>query len=152
MALSRSPTVSLPVDVYVVVLVPSLTVTWPFARIPSVRRDVPAFNGTVPVPVAGRGAVAAEDDELEVADELELPNDDEEEVPEVLCDDVVLPPLIEASALCTADVSWELTRLSAVWLAMLAKPAESVVEAPNMLLMTALFCAWAWLALAALAQ
>jgi hypothetical protein len=32
---------------------------------------------------------------------------------------------------------------------MLAKPADSVVEAPNILLMTALFCAWAWLAWAA---
>ena len=37
-------------------------------------------------------------------------------------------------------------------MAMLAKPVDSVVEALNMLLMTALLCAWAWLALAARAQ
>jgi hypothetical protein len=134
-------------------LVPSLTVITLFAKIPRVRRVVPAFNGTVPVPVAGRGAVASEVDEPDVPEELELPDDDEEAL-ELLCDDVVLlePPLMESSALCTADVSWELTRLSAAWLAMLARPADSVVEAPNILLMTALVCAWAWLALAARAQ
>jgi hypothetical protein len=35
---------------------------------------------------------------------------------------------------------------------MLASPEESVVEALNMLLMTALLSDWAWLALAARAQ
>ena len=97
-------------------LVPSLTVIAPFAKIPRVRRDVPAFNGTVPVPVAGKGAVAAEveDDEPDAPEELELPDDDEE-VLELLDDDVVLlePPLMELSALCTADVSCVLTRLRA---------------------------------------
>ncbi len=70
MALIRSPTVSVPVDVYVVVLVPSLTVIVPVAGIPSVSSDVPVVSGTVPVPVAGVsgkvGALALEEDELEV--------------------------------------------------------------------------------------
>jgi hypothetical protein len=35
---------------------------------------------------------------------------------------------------------------------MLASPEDSVVEASNMLLMTALFSVWSWLALAARAQ
>jgi hypothetical protein len=87
-------------------LVPSLIVIVPFAKIPRVRREVLVFNGTVPVPIAGAGAEAAEEDEPDVADELELPDDDEE-VLELLCDEVVLlePPLMESSALCTADVS-----------------------------------------------
>ena len=34
-----------------------------------------------------------------------------------------------------------LTRLSAAWLAMLAKPADKVVEAPNILLMSVSDCA-----------
>ena len=85
----------------------------PFAKTPKVRRDVPAFNGTFPVPVAGAPAEAAEDDELDGPDELELPDDDEER-PEL--DELVPlePPLMELSALCTAEVSWELTRLSTV--------------------------------------
>jgi hypothetical protein len=98
----------------VVVLVPSPTVIVPVARIPKVTRDVLALNSTLPVPVAGVGAEVDEDDEPDVADELELPDDDDE--PELVWDELVLlePPLIESSALCTADVSWELTRLSAV--------------------------------------
>gem|GEM_PF-4233796 len=40
------------------------------------------------------------------------------------------------SALCTAAVRAVLTRLKAVWLAMLARPVASVVDAPNMSSMT----------------
>lgn len=105
-------------------MVPSLTVIVPVGTIPKVRRDVPAVNGTVPVPLAGVGAEAGADDEPDVADELELPDaeaddevDDELELElELVEDELVLlePPLMLASALCTADVSWVLTRSSAV--------------------------------------
>jgi hypothetical protein len=101
----------------VVVLVPSLTVIVPVGTIPKVRRDVPAVNGTVPVPVAGVGVEAGADAEPDVADELELPDDEEDdEVDDELELEPVLlePPLMLASALCTAEVSWVLTRSSAV--------------------------------------
>lgn len=147
MALSRSPTVSLPVDLYVVVLVPSLTVNVPLAMIPSVASEVLAVSGAVPVPTAGAAAVALE---LDVPEELEL-GDDEEEDGDVLEDDELLdepaplvpldPPSMDARALCTAAVSWLLTRLRALSLAMLDKPLDNVVDAPNIKLMTALF--WA---------
>jgi len=82
-------------------LVPSLTVIAPPARIPSVSKDVPAFSGAVPVPIAGAPVVE---------DELELP--DEEDELKLLVDELVPvvlvllePPLMESSALCTADVS-----------------------------------------------
>ena len=115
-----------------------MTVIAPLARIPRVYRDVLAVSGTVPVPIAGAPVV---EDELELPDELALLDD--EDVLELLVDELVLldPPLMESSALCTADVSCELTRLSAVWLAILASPADRVVEAPNIELMTALVCA-----------
>jgi hypothetical protein len=134
----------------VVVLVPSLTVIVPVGTIPKVRRDVAAVNGTLPVPVAGVGAGGGVDAEPDVADEPELPDDEEDELElesEPVGDELVLlePPLMLASALCTADVSWVLTRLSAVSLAMLARPADKVVEAPNIVLMTE--SVWATLAL-----
>jgi hypothetical protein len=139
MVLSMSPTVSLPVDVYVVVFVPSPTVNVPFAMIPSVNSEVLAVSGTVPVPTAGAAKVAAE---LELEDEE---GDDDE-----LLDDEVLvllePPLMEVSAFCTAAVSWVFTRFKAVWLAKLAKPLDNVVEAPNIALMTESVCAADWLA------
>ena len=53
MPLIRSATVSVPVEAYVVVLVPSFTVTFPPAGIPRVIRAVLAESGTVPVPIAG---------------------------------------------------------------------------------------------------
>ncbi|MGA8653352.1 MAG: hypothetical protein WB677_22555 [Xanthobacteraceae bacterium] len=145
MALSRSPTVSLPVDVYVVVFVPSPTVIVPLAMIPSVNNEVFAVSGTVPVPTAGAATVA---EELVVPLEVE----DEEDEDDVLDDGDVLddedvspvllePPLMELSALCTAAESWVFTRLRAAWLARLAKPLDSVVDAPNMELMTESVCA-----------
>ncbi len=95
-------------------LVPSPTVIVPVARIPNVARVVPVLSGTLPVPVAGVGAEAG-DVEADAADELELA-DDEDDAPELVCDELVLlePPLMPASALCTADAICELTRLSAV--------------------------------------
>src|SRR5271157_2885839 len=110
MALRRSPTVSLPVEVYVVVFVPSPTVNVPFAMIPSVYSEVLAVSGTAPVPTAGAAAVAEEllvplevedeEDEDDVVDEGDVP-DDEDVLPVLL-----EPPLMELSALCTAAVSW----------------------------------------------
>ena len=49
--------------------------------------------------------------------------------------------MMELSALCTAAVSWLFTRFRAAWLARLAKPLDSVVDAPNMELMTESVCA-----------
>ncbi len=110
--------------------------------------DVLVLSGTVPVPVAGAVSAA---DALELVDELELLDDDDELL---LVAEVVLldPPLSEFKASWTADESWELTRERAVWLAMLARPADNVVEAPNRLLMTALFSDCRWLLSAALFQ
>jgi hypothetical protein len=104
------------------------------------------LSGTLPVPVAGVVIVV---DELELVDEPELLEEDV-----LLLDELVLlePPLSEFKASCTAEVSWELTRLKAVWLAMLARPADKVVEAPNRLLMTALLNCCRWLLCAALFQ
>jgi hypothetical protein len=143
MALSRSPTVSLPVEVYVVVLVPSLTVIVPFAMMPSVNSEVLAVSGTVPVPIAGAARVGAA---LDVPDEFELGEEEEDDADEVLDDEVVSPvllepPLMDASALCTAAVSWVFTRFRAVWLARLAKPLDSVLDAPNIALMVESACA-----------
>jgi hypothetical protein len=86
-----------------VVLVPSPTVITPFANMPNVRSDVPGVSGALPVPVAG---AAAEADELDVADPLEPPDEDDE-LPELLWDVLVLlePPVTVSSALCTADAS-----------------------------------------------
>jgi len=95
--------VSLPVDLYVVVFVPSPTVNVPLAMIPSVNNEVLAVSGTVPVPTAGAATVAAG---LDVLEGLEL----EDVEGELLDDEVVLPvplepPLMDARALCTAAVS-----------------------------------------------
>jgi hypothetical protein len=127
-------------------LVPSLTVIVPLARIPSVKSDVLVLSGTVPVPLAG---VVIVGDELELVDEPVLLDEDV-----LLVEEPVLlePPLSEFNASCTAEVSWELVRLRAVWLAMLARPADKVVEAPNRLLMTVLLSCCCWLLCAALFQ
>jgi len=107
--------------------------------IPSVNNEVFAVSGTVPVPTAGAATVA---EELVVPLEVE----DEEDEGDVLDDEDVSPvllepPLMELSALCTAAESWVFTRLRAAWLARLAKPLDSVVDAPNMELMTESVCA-----------
>lgn len=114
-ALIRSPTVSWPVDLYVVVLVPSLTVNVSVATKPSVSSVVLAVSGAVPVAIAGAAAVAVA---LDVLDGLEA--EDEAEGDELLDDDELVlleplePPSIDASADCTAAVSWLFTRLSAL--------------------------------------
>jgi hypothetical protein len=88
----------------------------------------------VPVPLAG-AAGGAEALELEDALLEALDDDDVESV-------LLEPPVSAWSALCTAAVRALLTRFSAVWLAMLDRPLESVVDAPNRLLMTALLSDW----------
>ncbi len=102
---------------------------------------MPDVNGTVPVPVAGAATVTVGVEEADVEDDaVEALDDVVELVDEGL------------SALCTAAVSAVLTRSKAVWLAMLARPVASVVDAPNIWLMTAALCAWFWLPCCALAQ
>ncbi len=98
MALIKSPTVSVPVDAKVVVLVPSLTVIVPFSGIPSVMSDVVDESGTVPVPVAAAPAAGA----LAV------------EPPELACE--------AWTALCSAATNWAWTRVAASPAAILAKP------------------------------
>jgi hypothetical protein len=111
MAFIRSPTVSLPVEAYVVVLPPALTLIEAPAGMPSVASGVLVLNGAVPTAVAG------EADEPELVDEDEP--DDEDAV------DVEFPD----STFCIAAVNSELTRLSAVPLAMLAKPLARLTSA-----------------------
>jgi hypothetical protein len=108
-AINKSPTVSLPVDAYVVVLPPALIVTVPPALIPSVDNDVLVVSGAVPVPTAGE------------AEDPELGEDEDEEEPV----GVELPD----STLCIAAVNSEWTRFKAVSLAMLAKPLPKLVSA-----------------------
>jgi hypothetical protein len=68
--------VSWPFDLYIVVLVPSLTVNVSVATMPSVNSEVPAVSGTVPVAIAGAPVVPVELDGL---DELELDDGDEDD-------------------------------------------------------------------------
>ncbi len=140
MALIRSPTVSVPVEVYVVVRVPSLTVTVPFARIPRVNSEVLVVSGAVPVPVAGEPKGL----ELEEEEEPVEPLDVEEVKP------LELLELSEpgCSTFCMAAVNSVLTRFRAVWLAMLDKPLDSVVMALAMTLIRAALRAADWVALA----
>jgi hypothetical protein len=128
--------------------VPSLTVKVSVATTPSVSSDVPAVSGAVPVPIAGAPVVLVEPD---VPEEFELEDEEEDDADDEPLDDdeaVLLAPVvplelpwIDARADCTAAVSWLLTRLRAASLAMLAKPADSVVDAPNIALMVESVCA-----------
>ena len=125
---------------------PSLTEKLPRVKNPRPSSEVPDVNGTVPVPVAGAAKATAgvealdvEDDAVEVVEVVDALDDDE------LVDDGL-------SALCTAAVSAVLTRSRAVWLAMLAKPVASVVDAPNIWLMTAELSVCAWVRCWDLAQ
>ena len=85
-----------------------------------------------------------------------MSRDDDDELEDELLDDevpvVLEPPLMEVSAFCTAAVSWVLTRFRAVWFAILAKPLASVLDAPNILSMTAAVCDADWVADEALLQ
>jgi len=102
-----------------------VTLIVPPERIPRFASGVLVVSGTVPVPTAGEPVRLAELDEPEVEEPVddpleELDDDDDDELPDSLC-----------SAACTAAVSSELTRLSAMPLAMLALPlAWSTMAAP----------------------
>jgi hypothetical protein len=88
-------------------------------------------SGTVPVPVAGAlttGGVAL--------DAAELGEDETDEAVELVDDEAVEPVDAGFSAPCTAAESAVLTRSKAVWLAMLARPVDSVLVAPNIWSMT----------------
>lgn len=141
-ALIRSPTVSLPVEVYDVAVVPAVTVIVPPERIPRLDSGVLVVTGTVPVPVAGVGEVLDVPEEEEEAEELAVEPLDDEEL-ELLEED--------CSACCTSAEIWLLTRFNAVWLAMLARPFTSLVSAVPMVLISdasaldAWLCACAWL-------
>ena len=117
MALIRSAIVSVPVDVYLVMLVPSSTLNVPPGRNPRLDSEVLVVSGTVPVPVAGVGVAGAE---FDVGAAAALDDDVEVDV-EVLDE----PP----RALCTAADNSESTRFKAVLLAMLARPFPRFVSA-----------------------
>ena len=102
---------------------------------------MPDVSGTVPVPLAGAAKATAGVEALDVEDDaVEALDDVVELVDEGL------------SALCTAAVSAVLTRSKAVWLAMLARPVASVVDAPNIWVMTAELSACDWVPCCALDQ
>jgi hypothetical protein len=106
-ALMRSATVSLPVDVYFVMLVPSSTLKVPPGKIPKLESEVLVVTGTLPIPVAGVGEAGTEFDDVAVA---VFDDGEDDDVPEGF------------STACTAADSSELTRFKAVPLAILANP------------------------------
>ena len=108
MALIRSPTVSVPVDVYVVALTPALTVIVPPGRTPRLDSEVPVVNRAVLIAVAGE---PAELEALEGPEELELEDVDDPVAP-LDDDDVELPDGFNAC--CTSDEISLLTRFRAV--------------------------------------
>ena len=121
---------------------PSLTVKLPLVKKPRPNSGVPLVSGTVPVPVAGAattgaaalGAVELVEDEADEADEgVELADDDAVELADA-----------GFSAPCTAAESAVLTRSKAVWLAILASPVVSVLDAPNIWSMTVELSVCAW--------
>jgi hypothetical protein len=129
MALIRSATVSVPVDMYVVALAPALTVIAPFLRIPRLDSVVLVVTGAVPVPLAGEPEELDDPEAAEGLEELELEVVEADDPLDVLGDDDVEPPDVACSALCTAADSSELTRFKAVPLAMLARPFAKLVSA-----------------------
>jgi hypothetical protein len=85
----------------------------------------------VPVPIAAAlttGGLA-----LEAA---ALDEDEADEAVELVDDDAVEPEDAGFSAPCAAAESAALTRSKAVWLAILARPVVSVLDAPNIWSMT----------------
>jgi hypothetical protein len=130
MAFIISPTVSVPVEAYVVIPVPALMVIEPPAGIPSVSSEVLVLTDALLVPVAGElGAL----DEL--ADPAGLEMEDEDDPVEALDDGNAVSPK-DCRALCTAAESWELTRFKAVSLAMLARPFDKLLSAEAITLMS----------------
>jgi hypothetical protein len=124
--------------------VPSLTVKLPLVKKPRPNSDVPLVSGTVPVPVAAAATTGAA-----VLEAAEL---DDDEAVELVDEDAVGLADVGLSAPCTAAVSAVLTRSRAVWLAMLAKPVVSVLDAPNIWSMTVALSACAWVVCWDLAQ
>lgn len=145
-ALIRSPTVSVPVDLYVVAFSPALTVIVPPGRIPTLDSAVPVVNRAVPIAVAG---APDELEALEEPEELELV-DVEDPLDPLDDDDVELPEGF--STCCTSDEISLLTRFKAVWLAMLAMPFAKFVSAWPMTLMSASSAEDAWLSACAWLQ
>jgi hypothetical protein len=135
MALIKSATVSVPVDVYFVMFVPSLMLNVPPGNSPNDESEALLVRGTVPIPIAGAPGVLAE---LELDDVVE-----DDEVVLFVDADVELPDGFNAA--CTAADSWDLTRLSACPLAMLARPLPRLVSAWPMTLMSEASADCAWL-------
>jgi hypothetical protein len=119
-----------------VVKVPSLTVKLPLVKKPRPNSGVPLVSGTLPVPVAAALTT--------VGAALEAVELGEDEAVELVDDDAVGLADVGFSAPCTAAESAVLTRSRAFWLAMLDRPVDSVVVAPNIWSMTAELndCAW----------
>jgi hypothetical protein len=109
MALIRSPTVSVPVDLYVVALTLALTVIVPPGRIPRLDSGVPVVNRAVPIAVAG---APDELEALEEPEELEELEDVEDPLDPLDDDDVELPEGFNTC--CTSDEISLLTRFRAV--------------------------------------
>ena len=120
-AFSRSPTVSVPVEVYVVMFLPALIVIVPPERIPRSDSGVLIESAFVPVPVAATGMVC-------------------EGVDEAVVDDDGWPVLPDKTFWISCE-SCVLTRFRALWLAILARPLPNAVSAEPMALMTELVAA-----------
>jgi hypothetical protein len=104
-------------------------------------------SGTVPVPVAGALTTGAA-----VLEAAELGEDEADEAVELVDDDAVGLADVGFSAPCTAAESAVLTRSKAVWLAILARPVDSVLVAPNIWSMTVELSVCAWVICWDLAQ
>ncbi len=100
----RSPTVSVPVDVYVVAFKPALIVIVPPGRIPKLDSGVPVVSTAEPMPVAGPPDV------LVVRDVPGDPEFEENDAAVALDDD---EPEWPCNRLWTPATSWELTRCKA---------------------------------------
>jgi len=89
-----------------VVLVPAVMLIEPPARIPNVSRGVLAASEAVPVPVAGSGFGGGAGGAVDDPDaEEDVDEDAAVLAPAVELGELLDPPLIEASALCTAALS-----------------------------------------------
>ena len=105
------------------------------------------MSGILPVPVAGAPTTGGV-----VLEAAALDEDEADEAVELVDDDAVEPADPGFSAPCTAAESAVLTRSKAVWLAILARPVVSVLEAPNIWSMTVELSVCAWVICWDLAQ
>ena len=100
------------------------------------------MSGTVPIPVASEPADEDPDEDedddpvVDEPDELEEPVEEEDPV-ELVEDDVELAAWVCCRALWIAAVSALLARVNASWLAMLARPCDSLVIAELIVVITA---------------